>query len=195
MNVSVISRKGLDESMLALVQRLVAMIPWPFDRQAKADVASTLLDGRLRLAEEVFGWGRGALEVGTEELRTGIVCEGNTSTRRKPRAEERLPNLQRDIHELFDSQSQADARLGTTLRYLNASATTVREALVSKGYTEAELPSVRTISNLLNRMGYRLRTVIKAKPQKKRQKQTGSSKTSTPATPSPTTTLNACASA
>lgn len=172
MNVSVISRKGLDEGMLALVQRLVAMIPWPFDRQAKADVAATLLDGRLRLAEEVFGWGRGSLEVGKEELRTGIVCEGDTSTRRKPRAEERLPDLQRDIHELFDSQSQADARLGTTLRYLNASATAVREALVSKGYADAELPSVRTISNLLNRMGYRLRTVIKAKPQKKRQKQT-----------------------
>lgn len=113
-------------------------------------MASTLLDGRLRLAEKVFGWGRGSLELGVEELRTGIVCEGDTSTRRKPRAEERLPDLQRDIHELFDSQSQADSRLGTTLRYLNASAATVREALVSKGYAEAELPSVRTISNLLN---------------------------------------------
>lgn len=117
MNVSVIARKGLDEDTLALVQRLVAMIPWPFDRQAKADVASTLLDGRLRLAEKVFGWGRGSLGLGVEELRTGIVCEGDTSTRRKPRAEERLPDLQRDIHELFDSQSQADSRLGTTLRY------------------------------------------------------------------------------
>jgi hypothetical protein len=172
MNVSVVARKGLDEDTLALVQRLVAMIPWPFDRQAKADVAATLLDGRLRLAEKVFGWGRESLKVGVQELRTGIVCEGDTSTRRKPRAEERLPDLQRDIHELFDSQSQADSRLGTTLRYLNASAAAVREALVSKGYAEAELPSVRTISNLLNRMGYRLRTVIKAKPQKKRQKQT-----------------------
>lgn len=172
MNISVIARKGLDENTLALVQRLVAMIPWPLDRQAKADVAATLLDGRLRLAEEVFGWGRGSLEVGLEELRTGIVQEGDTAARRKPRTEERLPDLQRDIHELFDSQSQADPRLGTTLRYLNASATAVRAALASKGYAEAELPSVRTISNLLNRMGYRLRAVIKAKPQKKRQKQT-----------------------
>lgn len=171
MNVSVVSRKGLDEVTLDLLQRLVGKIPWPLDRQAKADIVATLLDGRLRLAEEIFGWGRESLEVGMEELRTGIICEADTSTRRKPRAEEKLPNLEQDIHDLFDSQSQADSRLGTTLRYLNASAAAVRKALLSKGYSDAELPSVRTISNLLNRMGYRLRTVIKAKPQKKTLKQ------------------------
>jgi hypothetical protein len=43
-------------------------------------------------------------------------------------------------------------------------------------YTEEELPAIRTISNILNRQEYRLRTVAKTKVQKKRRKQTQSSK-------------------
>jgi hypothetical protein len=57
-------------------------------------------------------------------------------------------------------------------------AKTVREALVQKGWSEASLPSVRTISNLLNRQGYRLRTVAKSKVQKKPTKPMASLKTS-----------------
>ena len=45
------------------------------------------------------------------------------------------------------------------------------------GY-EGGLPSVRTISNLLNRQDYRLRTVAKSKVQKKPTKPMASSRTS-----------------
>jgi len=45
-------------------------------------------------------------------------------------------------------------------------AKTVHEALVQKGWSTQSLPSVRTISNLLNRQDYRLRTVAKTKVQK-----------------------------
>lgn len=44
----------------------------------------------------------------------------------------------------------------------------VYEALLEKGWSEETLPSVRTISNILNRHGYRLRAVAKTKVQKKR---------------------------
>jgi hypothetical protein len=35
---------------------LVALIPWPYRRQAMGEVALTILDGKPRIAEEEFGW-------------------------------------------------------------------------------------------------------------------------------------------
>jgi hypothetical protein len=50
--------------------------------------------------------------------------------------------------------------------------------LLEKGWSEEELPTVRTISNILNRQEYRLRTVAKDKVQKKRRTRTRSLKMS-----------------
>jgi hypothetical protein len=36
-----------------------------------------------------------------------------------------------------------------------------------QGFAEAELPSPSTMANVLNRLGFRLRKVVKAKPHKK----------------------------
>ncbi len=40
-------------------------------------------------------------------------------------------------------------------------------ALRVQGYSEDQLPSPSTMAAVLNRMGFRLRKVVKAKPQKK----------------------------
>ena len=47
-------------------------------------------------------------------------------------------------------------------------ATAVRSALLEHGWIEAALPGVRTLSNILNRLDYRLRRVEKSPVQKKR---------------------------
>lgn len=172
MKISTVEKNELTGNLIELLQRLTGMIPWPERRKAKADIVDTLLDGKARIAEDVFGWGRAGILVGRQERDTGERHVDNIASRRKPTTEEKFPDIERDIHLLFDSKSQADARLGTTLRYLNASASNVRKALVENGYSDEELPSERTINNLLNRMGFRLRTVQKAKPQKKRRKPT-----------------------
>jgi len=41
------------------------------------------------------------------------------------------------------------------------------EALRQEGYSDEQLPAASTMAVVLNRLGYRLRKVIKAKPQKK----------------------------
>ena len=51
--------------------------------------------------------------------------------------------------------------------YTNLSAAEVREALLAKGYDESQLPSERTIRDILNRMNYRLKRIQKGKPLKK----------------------------
>ena len=51
-------------------------------------------------------------------------------------------------------------------------------ARMEKGWSAESLPTVRTISNILIRQEYRLRTVAKTKVQKKQQKPTPSLKMS-----------------
>ncbi len=44
----------------------------------------------------------------------------------------------------------------------------MRKALIEeKGYANDELPAENTIGNMLNRMGYNLKRILKAKPIKK----------------------------
>ena len=50
-------------------------------RAFQAKVAWDYLDGSARRAERVFGWRRKTVELGLNELRTGITCRDNTSAR------------------------------------------------------------------------------------------------------------------
>ena len=178
MKTSTLARNGVSPQMVDLISRLVDLIPWPARRQAMGDVTLSLLDGKHRVAEDVFGWNRTTTELGINEFRTGISCINDLSTRHKPKTEEKDANLLADIREIMDSRSQAEPRLRTTLLYTNMTAQAVYNALMQKGWSKETLPTVRTISNILNRHGYRLRTVAKTKVQKKRRIPTRSSKTS-----------------
>ncbi len=63
---------------------------------------------------------------------------------------------------------QTDPTFRSTRIYCPLSAKEVRNRLMSRcGYTDAELPSVRTLRNKLNDLGYELRKVRKCRPQKR----------------------------
>lgn len=178
MKTSTMARNGVTPEMVGLISRLVEFIPWPARRSAMGDVTLSLLDGKQRVAENVFGWNRRTVEVGIHEFQTGLSCVNDLSTRVKPRTEEKFPGLLIEIQAIMEPVSESESSLRTTLLYTDLTAKTVREALVEKGWSEQSLPSVRTISNLLNRQDYRLRSVAKTKVQKKRQKPTPSLKMS-----------------
>jgi hypothetical protein len=178
MKTSVLTQNKVPEQVVPLISRLVGLIPWPLRRQAMADVTLSLLKGKYRVAEDVFGWGRSVVELGMHELRTGIVCLHDLSTRHKPRAEEKEPKLLADIREIMEPHCQSESHLRTTLLYTNMTAKTVYNALLEKGWSEETLPTIRTISNILERHDYRLRTVEKTKVQKKRRTPMRSSQTS-----------------
>ena len=169
MKTSVLARNGVSDEVTALISRLVKQIPWPTRRQAMGDVTISLLDEKPRVAETTFGWNRKSVEIGINEFRTGITCLNDLSTRRKPKVEEKHTELIADIHEIMEPQTQAQSHLRTTLLYSNMTAKAVYNALQEKGWTLETLPTVRTISNILNRHDYRLRTVEKSKVQKKRR--------------------------
>jgi hypothetical protein len=60
----------------------------------------TLLDGKQRVAEDVFGWSRKAVELGIHEHQTGIACVNDISARAKPRTEDKHPKLYRQDYRL-----------------------------------------------------------------------------------------------
>jgi hypothetical protein len=67
----------------------------------------------------------------------------------------------------------------STLTYRRLTAKTMRNALINeKGYSSDKLPSETSTGNLLNRLGYNLKKMLKAKPEKKLKKVTKSLKVS-----------------
>jgi len=178
MKTSTLARKGVSLEVAGMIYRLVALIPWPSCRKAMGDVTLTILDGKARIAEKEFGWNRSSVAVGINEFRSGIICENDLFGRHKPKWEEKNPKLLDDIRKIMEPHSQAEPRLRTTLLYTNMTAQSVYDALIAEGWTKESLPTVRTISNILNRHEYRFCTVAKTKVQKKRQRPTLSSTTS-----------------
>ncbi|MBU0909883.1 MAG: transposase, partial [Proteobacteria bacterium] len=72
MKTSTLVKNGVSPELVGLISRLVDLIPWPMRRSAMGDVTLLLLDGKHRVAEDVFGWGRFVVEVGIKEFQTGI---------------------------------------------------------------------------------------------------------------------------
>ena len=106
MRVSTAKKNGVTEQAIETIKLLVARIPWPARRQAMAEVTVKLLDGKPRVAEDVFGWGRSAVELGMNELRTGITCLNDLSNRRKPKTEEKYPEMLSDIHKIWSLRAE-----------------------------------------------------------------------------------------
>jgi hypothetical protein len=133
-------------------------------RLFQAEVAAMLCGGSPRAAERRFGWGRETVEKGQ---RRGLRCVENFAARGRRRSEDRDPRLAADIRAVVEPRSCTDPELQSSRRYTNLSAREVRESLVARGRREADLPSERTIRDVLNRMNYRLKRIQKAKPLKK----------------------------
>lgn len=148
-------------------------------RQFQAEMAIKYCRSNPRCAEGVFGWGREAVNTGLNELRTGIRCVENYSTRGRRKSEEKSPELVQEIHALVEAKTQADPKFQTPLAYTRITAKAVRERLLANAAGDGRhVPAERSVHDMLNRLGYRLRRVQKTKPQKKSRKPTPSSTTS-----------------
>jgi transposase len=152
----------------ALLQRGAQRLTGYQRRLFLAEVAITLCGGNARQAEQRFGWGRETVAKGLHELRQGVRCLENFTARGRRRWEDRDAQLAADIRELVEPHTQADPELKSSRRYTNWSAAEVLVALQTrKGYAADGLPSERTMRDILNRLGYRLKRIQKGKPLKK----------------------------
>jgi hypothetical protein len=138
-------------------------------RRFLGEVCEKLCDGSPRLAEERFGWGRETVAKGLNERATGpIDPHAKTSRNRgKKRSEDTHPQLAIAIRLIVEPRTQTDPELKSERQYTSMSAGEVRQALLERGFTDEELPSERTLRDILNRMNYRLKRIQKGKPLKK----------------------------
>lgn len=158
----------LTAQVKSLLKDAASKLTGPNKRNFMAKTTLTFFDGSARKAETYMGWNRGSIKLGLHELHTGITCLDNYGARGNKKSEEKISTLEGDIRSVVDPHSQADPQMKTTFAYSRITAQGVYDAMIEeKHYTKDQLPSVRTISEILNRLGYRLRKVQKARPQKK----------------------------
>jgi hypothetical protein len=137
-------------------------------RRFMARIVRSLGRGGASWAESELGWNRHTINKGRQELESGEPIKDNYSARGRKKAEYHLPNLLEDIKAIIDGESQTDGTFRTTKLYTRMSAEEVRKQLIDqKGYTNEALPVAKTIGVKMNELGYKLRPVVKSKPQKK----------------------------
>lgn len=151
-----------------LIRSAARRLTGPERRLFIAEVTQSLCSGSSRRAERLFGWSRNTAALGLHEAAQGIRCVENFQARGRHRSEELEPHLAQAIRELAEPHTQADPQLKSALKYTRLTAAALRQALIAeKGYGDEQLPSVRTLQRILNRLGYRIKRVQKTKPLKK----------------------------
>ena len=136
-------------------------------RAFQAHITTRYLQGKTRLAETVFGWGRDTVTLGIHEARTGFICLGAQCLSGPKCWEERFPDIAADLRGLAEAQAQQDPTFHSTILYTRLTAQGAITLLLQRQHPPENLPRKSAMSNILNRMGFRLRRVLKCKPQKK----------------------------
>ena len=148
-------------------------------RAFQAEMCLKYCDGNSRKAETLLGWGRKNVQLGLEEKRSGIICMGAQSMFSGAKSwEEKHPIVAQALKEIAECHAQQDSSFRTSIAYTRLTAAETISQLRSQGFDKSEIPAPSTMAVILNRMGYRLRKVLKAKPQKKFPKPMPSSRIS-----------------
>jgi hypothetical protein len=177
----------LSNDLIASLKTAAALLTGHRRRRFQAEMTLKYCNGSARRAERVFGWGREAVQTGLNELRTGIRCLDACRLRGRKKTEDRCPALAERVHRLVEPTAQADPKFQTTLAYTRVTAAAVRDALTTQTEVAEDVPCRQTVGRILNRLGYRLRPVLKARPEEKSPRPTPSSPMSTPPAARPRT--------
>ncbi len=169
----------LTEQVIGTIKSAAAKLTSFKRREYMAEVALQYCDGSPRKAERWFGWGRDAVKTGLNEKRTGIRCVDNVRARGRRKTEEKTPQIPQEIQRIVDPHAQADPKFQTPFAYTRITAKAVRDELLKNDQLKDSVPGRQTVGEILNRMGYRLRRVVKTVPQKRFPKPTISLPTST----------------
>jgi hypothetical protein len=142
-------------------------------RQFMARVVMLLGPGGQLKAEKELGWDRKTIIKGRKEIESGINCIDNFSNRGRKSSLEIFPSLKEDITKIVNPICQTDPTFRTQNLYSPISANEVRRRLIeNENYDPETIPTERTISTIMNKLGFKLKKVAKAKVKKKSLKQT-----------------------
>lgn len=158
----------LNDNLIKIYRETSQKLTGSDRRRFQAQIANEYFEGNPFKVERVLGWGREAASLGLKELETGYICYAEIHPRGAKRTEEKNPKLEDDIRKLVEKDSQVDPKFQSSIIYTRLTAKALRQALIDcEGYTNDELPTERAIHDIMNRLGYSLKPVVKSKPLKK----------------------------
>lgn len=162
------NRHKLTTSQIEDLRLAVSKMKGASRRAFQAEMCLKYCDGNVRYAETLWGWSRHTVELGLSEKRSGIICVGAQSMCSGAKKwEEKQPVAAQALKEIAEAHAQQEPSFRTSMAYTRLTASEASTQLRSQGFDESEIPAPSTMAVILNRMGYRLRKVLKAKPQKK----------------------------
>lgn len=142
-------------------------------RAFQAEMSLKYCGGSARQTETQFGWSRHTVKLGLAEKRTGLICCGAQSGfAGSKRWEVQYPKAAAVLIEIAEAHSQQDPSFKSSIAYTRLTSGEAIKQLKAKDIPSEQLPSLSTMAVVLNRLGYRLRKVVKAKPQKNSQRPT-----------------------
>ena len=157
----------LSESQIEDLRLAASYLSGVKRRAFQAEMALKYCNGNARLAESQFGWNRQTVTVGLSEKRTGVVCQGAQSALSgNKRWEERQPEAAASLQQLAETHAQQEPSFTSTIAFTRLTAAEALRQLEAQGYGKEQLPAASTMAVVLNRLGYRLRKVVKVKPKK-----------------------------
>jgi len=172
MNISTTATESLTADSIADLRFAATKMHGAERRAFIAEMTLKYCEGNARKAETILGWNRNTVETGLGETRTGIICVGAQSANSgRILWEVREPEAAEALRKLAEEHSQQDPTFRSTIAYTRLTAKAAVMALKEKGFADRQIPSLSSMADILNRMGYRLRKVLKAKPKKRLKKQ------------------------
>ncbi len=125
----------LTETLKGIFKETAKALKGSDRRLFMARIVKSLGKGGQRRAEAELGWNRRTVRKGSRELKSGLRCYDNFSTRGRKPAEVHLPDLLADIEAIAEAASQTDPTFKTTRLYIRLSAAAVRKQLGEKKST------------------------------------------------------------
>jgi hypothetical protein len=161
------SQAPLRPSQIADLRLAASKMTGATRRAFQAEMTLQYGGGDPLLAEPLFGWGRHTVAVGLAERRTGILCLGaHAAFSGRKLWEDTPPEAAEALRRLAEAHAQHAPTCRTTLASTRLTAQAALAALRAQGDSADQWPSPSTMAAVLNRLGFRLRKVVKATPQK-----------------------------
>jgi hypothetical protein len=170
-----VGEPGLDAGHLEDLKLAASKMKGPERRAFYAAMVLKYCRGIPGRGEKRFGWSRHTIMLGLHEKRSGMICLGAYEAFCGNKTwEEKHPEVAAALCSLAESHAQQDPSFRGALAYTRLTAKEALNQLRLQGFAQEALPAPSTMADVLNRNGYRLRPVVKAKPQKKFRKPSAS---------------------
>jgi hypothetical protein len=148
-------------------------------RTFQAKIALKYCNGSPRFTESVFGWSRSTVETRLGEKRSGLLCVcAQSGFSGRKRCEEFHLEAFGALQKVAEAHCQQAPTFTSSIAFTQLTAAAALKELNQQGFLPEELPAPVVMAEVLNLSGYRLRKILKAKPQKNYPQQMPSLRTS-----------------